>query len=74
MFFGEYKQNNPLRGLFWKDVGDTVTAYYMNNDPEAVLFMAGPLAYSAWLVTLYVAIPLAIAAGVLYKVQKQGKQ
>ena len=64
-FFGEYKQNNPLRRLFWKDVGDSVTAYYTNNKPQEVLFMAGPLAYTAWFIPLYLAAAPLIAAGVL---------
>lgn len=69
-YFGEYKQHNPLRALFWKNVGDKVTAYYPKDRPDQVLFMAGPLAYSAWLIPLYIAIPVFFAAGVLYVIQK----
>jgi len=72
-FFGEYKRNNPLRGLFWKDVGDKVTAYYTKDKPQEVLFMAGPLAYTAWLIPLYIAIPTFIALGVISIIQKSKK-
>jgi len=59
-FFGEYKQNNPLRVLFWREVGDTVPAYYTKDKPEEVVFMAGPLAYTAWLIPLYLALPVSM--------------
>jgi|GEM_PF-2471636 len=72
-FFGEYKQNNPLRGLFWKDVGDTVTAYYSKDKPQQVLFMAGPLAYTAWLIPLYSALTLFGGMGIIYAIQKLKK-
>lgn len=72
-FFGEYKRNNPLRGLFWKDVGDTATAYYTKDKPKEVIFMAGPFAYTAWLVPLYVATPMLIASGALVVIQKLRK-
>jgi hypothetical protein len=72
-FFGEYKQNNPIRGLFWKDVGDKVTAYYTKDKPQKVLFMAGPLAYTAWLIPLYVSIPILIAMITLVIIQKLRK-
>jgi hypothetical protein len=64
-FFGEYKKNNPLRGLFWKDVGERVKAYYTEDKPKEVLFMAGPLAYAAWLLPLYIAAPTLITAGII---------
>lgn len=69
-FFGEYKQNNPIRGLFWKEIGDSVTAYYTTDKPEEVIFMAGPLAYTAWIIPLYLAIPTFIAGGVITIVNK----
>jgi hypothetical protein len=72
-YFGEYKRNNPLRGLFWKDVGDKVTAYYTKDKPQEVLFMAGPLAYTAWLIPLYVAILTFITLGILTTIQRLKK-
>jgi hypothetical protein len=54
-YFGEFKQANPLRGIFGKEVGDKVTAYYTPDRPEEVLFMTGPLAYSAWILPSYFA-------------------
>lgn len=72
-FFGEYKQNNPLRVLFWKDIGDKVTANYTKDKPQDVLFMAGPLAYTAWLIPLYFAVPVLIAFGVLIVIQRLKK-
>ncbi len=72
-FFGEYKQNNPIRGLFWKEVGDKVTAYYTKDKPLEVIFMAGPPAYTVWLIPLYVAIPVLIAATALVIIQKLRK-
>lgn len=73
-FFGEYKRNNPLRGLFWKDVGDKVTAYYPKDKPQEVLFMAGPLAYTAWLIPFYIAIPVFAAFGAILVINKLKKQ
>lgn len=72
-FFGAYKQNNPLRRLFWKEVGDTATAYYTQEKPQEVLFMASPLAYTAWLIPLYIAGPVFIALAMLVIVQKLKK-
>jgi len=69
-FLGEYKQNNPLRSLFWKGVGDKTTAYYTKDKPHKVTFMAGPLAYAAWLVPLYVALHTLLIAGALVILQK----
>ncbi len=69
-FFGEYKQNNPIRSLFWKNVGDKVTAYYTKDKPQEVLFMTGPLAYTAWLIPLYLAIPTFIAYVVIMAINK----
>lgn len=54
-YFGEFKQNNPLRGILGKEVGDKVTAYYTPDKPEEVLFMASLLAYTAWIVPSYLA-------------------
>ena len=72
-FFGEYKERNPLRILFWKDIGDKVTAYYTNDKPQEVLFMAGPAAYTAWIIPLYLAIPVFIVAVVFYIKNKLSK-
>ncbi len=72
-FFGEYKQNNPLRGLFWKDIGDKVDVYYTKDKPQEALFMAGPLAYAAWLIPLYIAAPVLIATGFLFVIQRLKK-
>jgi hypothetical protein len=55
-YFGEFKQNNPLRGILGKEVGDVVTAYYAPGKPEEVLFMASPLAYTAWIIPSYFAL------------------
>lgn len=72
-FFGEYKRNNPMRELFWKDVGDKVNAYYTKDKPQEVLFMAGPLAYTAWLIPFYIAIPVFTAFGVVFVINKLKK-
>jgi len=69
-FFGEYKQNNPLRKVFWKEVGETVPAYYTNNKPGEALFMGGPFSYAAWLIPLYVAVIVFIAFAALVLVNK----
>jgi hypothetical protein len=69
-FFGEYKQNNPLRKLFWRDVGDKVTAYYTPDKPQEVLFMAGPLAYTAWLIPSYLAMCVFLVAILLLIIKK----
>jgi hypothetical protein len=55
-FFGEFKQNNPLRSIFAKQVGDVVTAYYTPNKPDEVLFMASLWAYTAWIIPSYFAL------------------
>jgi hypothetical protein len=69
-YFGEYKQNNPIRGLFWKEVDETVTAYYTTGKPEEVLFMASPLAYTAWLIPLYLAIPTIITGSIIATINR----
>jgi hypothetical protein len=65
-YFGAFKRNNPFRPLFGKDVGDTVAAYYPPDNPEQVLFMASLLAYTAWLIPLYLAIGTAVIGAVFY--------
>ena len=68
--FGEYKTNNPLRKLFWKDVGAKVPVYYTTDKPQEALFMAGPLAYTPWLVPLYLAVPMLAVWLIFYIVNK----
>jgi hypothetical protein len=69
-----FKQNNPLGKIFGHQVGDTVTAYYTNGKPDQIVFMDGLLAYSAWLIPLFLAIP-ALAIGFLqYLVNRFSKK
>lgn len=70
-FFGEYKQNNPLRKIFGKEVGDTVTAYYTNDNPKDVIFMASLTAYTAWLIPLYLSLPFLMVGLVLFLLDKK---
>jgi hypothetical protein len=69
-FFGEYKEDNPLGKFLQKHVGDTVTAYYTRGKPQEVIFMAGPVAYTAWLLPLYLALPVFIAFAVCYVISR----
>ena len=64
-FFGQYKQNNPLKKLLLKKVGDKVPAYYTKNKPQEVLFMASPFAYTAWLIPLYVSFAALVLTGII---------
>ncbi len=72
-FFGEFKQNNPLRKILGKKVGDTVTAYYTKGKPAEVVFMASLTAYSAWLIPLFIAVPILVVDLVLYLIIRFGK-
>ena len=72
-FFGEFKQNNPLRIIFGKEKGDKVTAYYTKTKPDEVLFMTGPFAYTAWLIPLYLTIVLSIPLTILYFINRTRK-
>jgi hypothetical protein len=65
-YFGSFKENNPLRGLFLKQVGDKATTYYPPEAPDQPLFMASLLAYSAWIIPLYLTIPVVAIGGVSY--------
>ena len=65
-YFGEFKQNNPLRIIFGKEKGDKVPAYYTKGKPEEILFMTGPFAYTAWLVPIYLIITLTLPLAGLY--------
>lgn len=56
-FLGEYKENNPLRSIFGKNVGDKTTAYYSKDKSQEVLFMSGPFSYAAWLIPIFIALP-----------------
>ena len=60
-FFGEYKQDNPVGKLFGKKVGEKVTAYYSKNQPDKPLFMDSLLAYTAWLIPIFIAILVFVA-------------
>lgn len=72
-FFGEYKENNPLGKLFLKKVGDKVPAYYTKDRPQEVVFMASPYAYTAWYTPLYIAIPVFIAFGIVFVINRLKK-
>lgn len=57
-FFGEYKENNPLRGLLGVEVGDEVPAFYTEDNPEQVLFMSSIV---SWMSSVF----LPATAGIL---------
>jgi len=70
-YLGEYKENNPLWKVFGKEVGEKVTAYYDKGKPEGAVFMAGPGAYTAWLIPLYLTFPVLIASGLLFFLSRE---
>lgn len=57
-FFGEYKENNPLRRVFGVEVGDEVPAFYTESNPEQVLFMSS---IASWMTSVF----LPATAGIL---------
>jgi hypothetical protein len=72
-YLDAFKQNNPLGKLFLKQVGDTVPAYYTKDKPDDVTFMASAAAYTAFLIPLYLAVPVLAAYGIALVIPRLDK-
>lgn len=65
-YLESYKEDNPLRLIDGKKVGDKVTAFYGKDDPKRVDFISGAPMYFA----LLLPISLAISGLVAYEVTR----